>query len=245
MVDNIVDGVDSVKAEPVRRPYLSYVSVAAAVALVATLGVVAVQMMGRGTVPMVPGSPSPTVPVAPSHAPSATDPSVTPSTDPSTPPVDPSPTTSAPTDPATPDRPTGPVTLTAELGTTVQTRYFDVTVSALETDEEGLAWAAEVTVCYAAPHPEQNADGTTRTSIDPWYFSVQDGETGGPAAWVKVRELPSSTRWSPVYGTKLVELGECNTGWVQAEPGSPDLFFPNLRYAPADFGDDIHWNWQS
>lgn len=232
MVDNIVGGVDPIKAAVARTPYGSYLGVAAAVTVVALIGIVAVQTMGRGTNPVVPGSPTPTAPTTTAPAPSHTDPASPDPTDPAT---------SDPTDPATPDRPAGPVTLTADLGTTVQTRYFDVTVSALESDEDGLAWAAKVEVCYAAPHPEQNADGTTRTSIDPWYFSVQDGEAGGPAKWVKVRDLPSSSRWSPVYQTTLVKLGECNTGWVQAEPGNPDLYLPSLRYAPADFGDDIRW----
>lgn len=225
MIDDIVRGVDPAEAEPARTPYLPYLAVAAAVTLVA-LGVVAVQMMGRGTMPAVPGPSSPTAPIT------------TPSVDPTAPSPD-------PTDPAPPERPTGPVKLTAELGTTVQTRYFDVTVTALESDDEGLAWGAEVKVCYAAEHPDQNADGTTRTSLDPWYFSVQDGEGGGPAQWVKVRDLPPSTRWEPAYDTRLVKVGECNTGWVQAEPGSPDLFLPDLRYAPADFGDDIRWEWPS
>ncbi|HMR47892.1 MAG TPA: hypothetical protein PKE40_00855 [Arachnia sp.] len=230
MVDNIVGGVAPIKVASARARYGSSLGVAAAVTLVALVGIVAVQTMGRGTSPVVPGSPTPTAPSTTSPEPSHTDPG---------------PSSPDPTAPATPERPTGPVTLTADLGTTVQTRYFDVTVSALESDEDGLAWAAEVTVCYAAPHPEQNADGTTRTSIDPWSFSVQDGEAGGPAQWVKVRDLSPSSRWSPVYQTKLVKLGECNTGWVQAEPGNPDLFLPDLRYAPVDFGDDIRWERQS
>lgn len=218
MVDDIILGAETAEAAPARKPYLPYLALAASVTLVA-LGVVAVQMMGnRPTIPAGPGPSSPSAPIT-------------------TVPTTPAPTTSSS------GRPTGPVTLTAQLGETVKTRYFDVTVSALEADDEGLAWGAKVEVCYAATHPEQNADGTTRTSIDQWYFSVQDGEGGGPGEWVKVKNLPPSTRWSPVYKTKLVKLGQCNTGWVQAEPGSPDLFFPNLRYAPADFGDDIVWNW--
>lgn len=97
-------------------------------------------------------------------------------------------------------------------------------------------------VCYAAPHPEQNSDATNRTSLDPWSFSVQDGEgTGTRPQWIKARDLPPSTRWSPGYATKLLKLGECNRGWVQVEPGNPDLFLPTLRYAPADFGDDVRW----
>lgn len=240
MVDDIISGVDSVKSEPVRKSYIPYLSLAAAVTLVSAMGVVAFQLMGRGTAPVVPGTPTPTAPVTMTSSPSST---TTPSPSATSSP-DPSPTTTSSTT-TTPERPTGPVTMTAELGETVRTRYFDVTVSALEADDEGLAWGAKVEVCYAAPHSEQNADGTTRTSVDPWYFSVQDGEAGGPAEWVKVKDLPSSTRWSPAYGTKLVKLGECNSGWVQAEPGSPDLFFPDLRYAPANFGDDIRWNWPS
>lgn len=377
MVEDIISGVDSVTSKPVRRSSVPYLSIAAAVTLVVGVGVVAVQLMGRGTVPVIPGSPTPTAPVSSRPSPSGTtlttpSPTAT-STTTTTPerPTGPVNLTAelgqtvktryfdvtvtefdevfddlnaewaakvtvcyaaphpeqnadgttrtsidpwhfsyqdmeghgaaewvkakefpqsdlwepayktkllklgecnsgwlqvAPTHPhlhlpnlryapgdfgddirwirttTMPERPTGPVTLTAELGETVKTRYFDITVSALESDEEGLAWGAKVEVCYVAPHPEQNADGTTRTSVDPWYFSVQDGEAGGPAEWVKVKDLPSSTRWEPAYGTKLVTLGECNSGWVQAEPGNPDLFFPNLRYAPADFGDDIRWD---
>lgn len=189
------------------------------------------------------------------------DPSPTPAPDPSPEASEPASPTTAPSPPATPQvvspppatrsaeptssgaqRPSGPVELTAEVGQTVSTRYFDVTVTELATDDSGLAWGAKVQVCYAAPHPEQNADATTRTSLDPWSFSVQDDE--GPGAgpqWIKARDLPPSTRWSPGYATKLLKLGECNRGWVQVEPGNPDLFLPTLRYAPADFGDDVRW----
>ncbi len=249
MVEEIIAGVEPVHTEaPSRRPWV-ILGAAAAVALVVG-GVFAVQGLRGGTSPAEPAPPTvTTAPTgAPSPAPSA-DPTGT-ATPQSSGTATPQPSETASPDPeptmtATPveptDRPSGPVTLTAKLGETVKTRYFDVTVTELTSDGEGMAWAADVTVCYAAPHPDANADGTTRTSTDPWFFEVTDGETGKAHGFRGVGEFPPSEQWSPKYQERLLKVGECNSGWISVAPGNPDLLLPTLRYSPADFGDEILW----
>lgn len=248
MVEEIIAGVEPVRTEaPNRRPWV-ILGAAAAVALVVG-GVFAVQGLRGGTSPAEPAPPTatapPTVTAAPTGAPSpetaTPQPSETATPQPSeTASPNPEPTmTATPVEPT--DRPSGPVTLTARLGETVTTRYFDVTVTDLTSDGEGMAWAADVRVCYAAPHPDANADGTTRTSTDPWFFEVTDGETGQAYGFRGVGEFPPSEQWSPKYQERLLKVGECNSGWVSVAPGNPDLLLPTLRYSPADFGDEILW----
>lgn len=141
------------------------------------------------------------------------------------------------------DRPSGPVTEAAQLGETVKTQYFDVTVDKSEGNHEATAMAVHVKVCYAVEQPEANADGTTLTSTDPWRFGVYDGETQTVEAvrFLRVSEFPASSEWSPAYETKLLTVGECNEGWIAVADGNPDLARPFVRYQPADFGDEITW----
>ncbi|AQP47688.1 hypothetical protein BW730_09480 [Tessaracoccus aquimaris] len=253
MVEEIIAGVEPVRTEaPSRRPWV-ILGAAAAVALVVG-GVFAVQGLRGGTSPAEPAPPTVTA-TPPTGAPTPATPTASPSAEPSETPQ-PSETATpqqsetaspnpGPTETATPvdtsDRPTGPVTLTAVLGETVRTRYFDVTVKDLTADGDGTAWAADVTVCYVAPQPDANADGTTRTSTDPWFFEVIDGETGKASGFHGVAEFPPSENWSPRYQERLLKVGECNSGWVAVAPGNPDLVLPTLRYSPADFGDEILW----
>lgn len=161
-----------------------------------------------------------------------------------TPTSTPPPITGSPDTPVTgtPDpRPGVPVVATGTFGGSFALRYFDVAVGELQVDPDGTAWGAHVSVCYVAPHPDANAEGTTRTSLDPWAWFVQDGEGGGPGEWVAASETPTTTQWGPAYAEKALQVGECNDGWVTAAFGNPDLFLPKLRYQPADFGDSIEW----
>ena len=147
---------------------------------------------------------------------------------------------------AEPDaRPTGPVTATAEPPGTLGLRYFDVSVLDQRFNDLGTATGVKVRVCYAAPHPEANADGTTRVSPDPWRFGVYDGETQLPedTQYPRPAELGEPTdEFGPLLEARQVALGECNEGWIAVEHGNPDLAWTAARYQPADFGDEITWD---
>ena len=181
---------------------------------------------------------------APVSVPSRTEvPALTPTQEPTKSPpaeqpaVHPSPQDS--TDP----RPTAPVTSQLKLTENARLRYFDVAVLKTEGNHEATAMAALVKVCYVAPHPGANADATSRTSTDPWSFGVYDGETQTVAdvKYVPVKSFESSSEWAPAYEAKQLKVGECNEGWIAVHDGNPDLARAFVRYAPADFGDEITW----
>ena len=138
-------------------------------------------------------------------------------------------------------RPGGPQGLSLSIGQTARLRYFDVTVQRFAHGKDGISAGYRVQVCYAAPHPSANADGTTRVSTDPWSFLVRDGESGGRYRQVPVGELPRDWAWSPSYRETLLRAGECSTGWIGVRHGSPDLQWGGIVYQPADFGDRVTW----
>lgn len=143
--------------------------------------------------------------------------------------------------PAETARPTGPVEVTAQAPGMLTTRYFDVQVGQLQVDPDGTSWGVLVKVCYVVAQPEANPDGTTRTSLDPWQWFLQDGEGGGSGSWVPVAQLPQTTKWGPLYSEKALRVGQCNEGWITADHGNPDLLIPRLGYRPTDFGDQLDW----
>ena len=138
---------------------------------------------------------------------------------------------------------TAPVITQVGLGSTVSMRHFDVTVSDVQWDSDGVAVGVKVAVCYTHAHPDANRDGTTRTSRDPWSFGLLDAESGkDDYSFYRAREFDVSTHWTPVYAERLVSVGECNSGWLGIEHGNPDLWIGYVRYAPSDFGDQVTWN---
>lgn len=147
-----------------------------------------------------------------------------------------------PTDDGGTGRPTGPIEESLQAGATAHTRYFDVTVHGR--DFTDTATGVEVEVCYAAAHPEANADGTTRVSTDPWRFGVYDGETQleSDVQFLPVTEFEPTTAFTPAYEETQLQVGECNTGWIAVEHGNPDLAWASVRYQPGDFGDVITWD---
>ncbi|WP_461104495.1 hypothetical protein [Tessaracoccus terricola] len=139
----------------------------------------------------------------------------------------------APDSPGTGQRPSEAVSRTVQLGETVSLRYFDVSVIELDTTSDSAGFLARV--CYAAAHPDANADGTTRVSTNPW--SVGLGGSGASALqfW-RVDDLSTIT-WPQSYGETKLRVGECNEGWVAVKTDPISA----VRYAPRDFGDVIIW----
>lgn len=136
-----------------------------------------------------------------------------------------------------------PVVRDVGLGSTVTMRHFEVTVSDVRRNGDGTAIAVSVKVCYTHPHSGANADGTTRVSRDPWSFGLLDAESmESEYTFVKAREIPISTHWTPVYNETRLSPGQCNEGWLAVHHGNPDLWISYIRYAPADFGDRVTWS---
>ena len=144
-------------------------------------------------------------------------------------------------EPPQPPQSAEPVIAHAIVGDSVGTSYFDVSV--LEKQASDVATGYQVEVCYARAHPDANADGTTRTSTDPWRVGVYDGETQTPpdVAYLPVSEFPVTDEFGVPYEERLLRVGECNSGWIAMEHHNPDLAWLTLRYAPQDFGDEVTW----
>jgi hypothetical protein len=118
--------------------------------------------------------------------------------------------------------------------------YFDVSVNS-HLRGEGF-WAANMTVCYVRPHPEANADGTTRVSTDPWSVLIQ--QPNGSHEQMAVSSVgQTASGLSPRYGEDLLQLGQCQTGWITLSPPGSGRF-AGMKYAPSDFPDDTAtWQW--
>lgn len=157
-------------------------------------------------------------------------------------PTDPESASPEPTGDGGAGRPTGPVEETLPVGATAHTQYFDVTVHGR--DFTDTATGVEVEVCYAAEHPDANADGTTRVSTDPWRFGVYDGETqtDDDTQFLPVTEFEATNAFTPVYEETQLTVGQCQSGWIAVDHGNPDLAWVSVRYQPADFGDVITWD---
>ncbi len=148
-------------------------------------------------------------------------------------------------DPPTQPQPAPPPGQRLELGPgqTARLTYFDVTFQRFAHGQDGVSAGWRVEVCYRRPHPQQNADNTTRVSSDPWSVLVYDAEGGGGRpTWVGINEFERDNEWSPPYPTNQLRLGACQTGWLGVRHGNPDFQFQALRYAPADFGDVVTWS---
>lgn len=132
--------------------------------------------------------------------------------------------------------------LTLRVGETAHLSYFDVTFVRTAPGRDGISHGWKVRVCYTAPHPRRNADGTTRVSTNPWSVLVRDGEAHGSGSrWVRIDEFPQDGGWDPPYPDRLMSLGQCAEGWLAIRHDNPDLQYLALRYAPADFGDRVTW----
>lgn len=118
--------------------------------------------------------------------------------------------------------------------------YFDVSVNS-HLGGEGF-WATNVTVCYRSPHPDANADGTTRVSTDPWSVLVQTPDGGLRAT--PVSELPRTNfGLNPQYSETLLSPGQCQMGWITVIPSGGGRF-AGVKYAPRDFPTDtVTWRW--
>ena len=243
MIDNIIAGVTVAPEETRRFPWGRAAVAAAAVAAVG----LAVPFLIPQSNTAGPGSPTPTPSITGS-------PSLAPSPDPttSTPPgptVSESPTQKPSVSPSSTQvsalpRPTAAVSTTLALGEVAELSHFQVVVSKKEFNHTGTATGWLVRVCYVAPHDGANPDGTTRTSLDPWYVTTWDGETQweSDAKQVRVKEFPQTVEFGPEYTQKALKVGECNEGWITVAHGNPDAAWGALVYKPADFGDVVEWH---
>ena len=136
-----------------------------------------------------------------------------------------------------------PVFKNVNMNTTVSLKYFDVTVSNPVYEPNGTGFGAMVKVCYTHAHPDAGSDGKVRVSPDPWSFGVLDLEAGATdLAYFEAGEVPSSTLWTPLYKETRLALGTCNTGYISAHHGNPDLSTGfTMRYAPSGSADRITW----
>lgn len=133
---------------------------------------------------------------------------------------------------------------TFDLGETAHFRYFDVTVhekrSASNGVEGGGIFGARVTVCYTREHPDDNADGSTRTSRDPWQF----GWAHGPDPVWDRGSKQLSDHWTPVYRERRLKVGDCNSGWLTSDlRETAYVAHIGMRYAPASFDFTGTWTW--
>lgn len=130
------------------------------------------------------------------------------------------------------------------LGQTAHFRYFDVTVHEHRFADNGIEgggiYGARVSVCYTHKHPDPRADGSTRSSRDPWRF----GWAHGPdPVWDRGAGRPSD-RWQPAYREKNLKVGECNTGWLTTEfRETVYVAHIGMRYQPANFDFRGTWTW--
>lgn len=134
--------------------------------------------------------------------------------------------------------------VTVRLGETVHFPYFDVTVSEKRSASNGVEgggiYGVRVTVCYTRRHPGANADGSTRTSPDPWRF----GWAHGPEAEWQRGGTMLSGHWQPAYREKQLRVGECNSGWLTADlQETAYVAHIGMRYVPGDFDFGATWNW--
>lgn len=130
------------------------------------------------------------------------------------------------------------------LGETAHFRYFDVTVHERRSQDNGVEGGgihgARVTVCYTHPHPGANADGTARTSTNPWTL----GWVHGPDPVWSLDAQALSSAWHPVYTERLLRPGQCNTGWIAIDiQETAYASHIGMRYAPADFDFGGTWRW--
>ncbi|MEL4356666.1 MULTISPECIES: hypothetical protein [unclassified Luteococcus] len=128
------------------------------------------------------------------------------------------------------------------MGQTARLAHFDVTLLRHEFGKDGISVGWKVRTCYTKAHPQQNADGTTRVSTDPWSVQVIDGEGGTHSVWAKISEFPADKGWEPPYPQGTIKLGSCAEGWIAVRHENPDLQFQALRYQPSDFGDVVTWS---
>lgn len=183
------------------------------------------------------GSPAPNQPPVTIPGPLPTPSQEVPPTEPAPPPANPP----APVGSTEPAPPPGQ-NLQLRAGQTARLAYFDVTFQRFARGQDGVSAGWRVEVCYRRPHPNQNADNTTRVSADPWSVQVLDAEgPDGRPTWLAINEFPRDNGWSPPYPTTQLRLGSCQTGWLGVRHGNPDLQFLAVRYAPADFGDVVTW----
>lgn len=132
-------------------------------------------------------------------------------------------------------------TLSLAQGKTAHLTYFDVTFLRFAAGQDGISHGWKVRVCYTSPHPGQNADGTTRVSTNPWSVLVRDGEGGQEGRWVRIDDFPADKGWAPSYPVRRISVGQCAEGWIAIRDENPDLQWLAIRYAPADFGDQVTW----
>lgn len=127
-------------------------------------------------------------------------------------------------------------------GETAHLAHFDVTVRERAFGKDGVSIGWKVEVCYTQRHAQQNANDTTRVSTNPWSVQVRDGEgQSGKAEWLPIDRFPRDKGWEPPYETRDLKLGSCQLGWIAVRHGNPDLQWLAIRYAPADFGDEVTW----
>lgn len=132
--------------------------------------------------------------------------------------------------------------LNLRVGQTAHFEYFDVTVHkvrrAQSSVEGGLVFGFRTTVCYTKRHPSALPDGSTRTSVSPWKVGLMHD--------IKINWLSPkpylSARWRPVYQERILQVGQCNAGWITMEINeSVFLAVMGIRYAPADFNSSATW----
>lgn len=134
-----------------------------------------------------------------------------------------------------------PVFKNVAMNTTVSLKYFDVTVSNPIGNRDGTDFGAKVKVCYTHVHPDAGSDGKVRVSRDPWSFGILAPEIRTDLAYAEVDEFPSSKLWTPLFSETRLALGACQTGYISAAHGNPDMYIETLRYAPAGSADRITW----
>lgn len=132
-------------------------------------------------------------------------------------------------------------TLSLAQGKTAHLTYFDVTFLRFAAGQDGVSHGWKVRVCYTSAHPGQNSDGTTRVSTNPWSVLVRDGEGGQEGMWVRIDDFPADKGWAPPYPSRRISVGQCAEGWLAIRDENPDLQWLAVRYAPADFGDQVTW----
>ncbi len=135
-----------------------------------------------------------------------------------------------------------PKRLNLQIGQTAHFEYFDVTVHevrrAQSPVEGGLIFGFRTTVCYTKRHPSARPDGSTRISVSPWKVGLMHDIK---INWVSPEPYLSS-RWSPVYQERILQVGQCNTGWITMEINeSVYLAVMGIRYVPADFNFSGAW----
>lgn len=157
-------------------------------------------------------------------------------------PSDESPAAESPTEESPPAESGGGTTELGE-GESAELAHFTVTMHAAESQPDGLWEAWDIEVCYTSEHPGQNEDGTTRVSTDPWSVLARDGEGTEDYEWYPIGDFEQNSEKSPAFTETQLAVGDCTRGWLTADHGNPDLQFAGLRYAPADFDEEVTWSY--